>query len=479
MKSILTILFSGLSLLSYSQTAEQTKAIDNYIKKVIQINEIPGMAVGIVKDNKIIFQKYYGTETLESPKKVNPSSMFRVYSNTKLMSNIGLFQLIEQGKVSLEDKISKYIDDLPAEWQNIQVKNLLSHSSGLPDWINFNDITNDETNSKVIERLAKEKIEFEPGSNYRYNQTNYMLISMIIEKITGEAFEDYIVKNQFSDSGDQVVFSSNSIEKIPNRIIKYIYNNNTRQYEKSTFVEGRRAHSSNGLAITLPAFLQWSIHLTKNDFLKPATQELMWKPFEYKNKNILFTNGWDMSTFNNIKSYSYSGGNVSAYRVFPANNMAVVMMSSGYKEFPVYFTVINQIAGIMDKRLLNPYMLAEEYTKSQPLVHPNLKKETYGYRTEKDNVIFSYQFPEKQSVEFIKNVSVAGSFNDWNPDHQAYRMSLKKNNIFELVLPKSQFEKGKVHQFKFVMNKTGWLSVPYNAVNVEESRDNNLTLKID
>ncbi len=75
-RSVLVIAFSGLSFLGYSQTAEQTKAIDAYIKRVIQINEIPGMAVGIVKDNKITFQKYYGMETLESDKKsiLNPCS---------------------------------------------------------------------------------------------------------------------------------------------------------------------------------------------------------------------------------------------------------------------------------------------------------------------------------------------------------------------------------------------------------------------
>lgn len=76
-------------------------------------------------------------------------------------------------------------------------------------------------------------------------------------------------------------------------------------------------------------------------------------------------------------------------------------------------------------------------------------------------------------------MSVTGSFNNWNPDDQAYYMSLKKNNTFELVLPKSHFEKGKTYQFKFVMNEKGWLSVPYNAMNVDGTRDNNLTFKMD
>ncbi|REC49711.1 serine hydrolase [Chryseobacterium pennipullorum] len=478
-QSIFVALFLNIYQLGFSQNAEQTKAIDAYIKNVIQINEIPGMAVGIVKDNTIVFQKYYGRETLENDKKVDANTMFRIYSTTKLMSNVAIFKLIEEGKVSLEDKITRHLEHIPKQWQNVQVKNLLSHSSGLPDWVIFEDIPVNATNQQVIDRLSKEKMDFETGREYRYNQTNYLLIAMIIEKVTGQKLEDYILKNQFPDTQNQVVFSSNSIEKIPNRVVKYIYNKNIHKYDQSTFVEGRKAHVANGLAVTLPAFLQWSIHLSKNDFLKPATEKMMWTPFEYKNKGITFAHGWDINNFNHIKSFYFSGGNVSGYRIFPDSKMAIIVMYNGYKAFPVYYPMLNHIAGIMDKRLLDPYMLAEEYTLSEPIAHPNHTKETYGYRLENDHVIFSYQYPENQSTELIRNVSVAGSFNDWKPESKNYQMISKGKNTFELALPKSQFEKGKTYGFKFVMNDNGWLSVPYYAANVDGTQDNNITLKIN
>lgn len=228
-ESVFVALFLSIPFLGYSQTAEQSKAIDHYVKKVIQINEIPGMAVGIVKNNQVTFQQYYGRENLENDKKVSATSMFRVFSITKLIANIGLFKLIEEGKVSLDDKISKYVDNLPKGWQNIQVKNLLSHSSGLPDMFDITDFTEKATPNEVIDRLSKEKIEFEAGDHYRYNQTNYLLITMIIEKMTGKTFEEYILENQFPDSKNQVAFSSNSVEEIPNRVVRYIYNPEKKQ----------------------------------------------------------------------------------------------------------------------------------------------------------------------------------------------------------------------------------------------------------
>lgn len=154
--------------------------------------------------------------------------MFRVYSTSKLMTNVGIFQLIEQGKLSLEDNVSKYVENTPKNWQNVKVKNLLTHSSGVPDFVAFNDILPEYSSSQAIERLSKEKMDFTEGNEFRYNQTNYMLLSMIIEKITGQSFENFILNNQFSDVKNQVVYSSNALEKIPNRIIKYNYNSETK-----------------------------------------------------------------------------------------------------------------------------------------------------------------------------------------------------------------------------------------------------------
>ncbi|MDR2236976.1 MAG: serine hydrolase [Chryseobacterium sp.] len=357
---ILTALALSVSIATYSQKTDPSAAIDQYVKEVIKINQIPGLAVGVIKDNQIVFQRYYGTETLENDKKVDSNSMFRIYSTSKLMTNVGVFQLIEKGQLSLEDKISQYLDNLPKEWQDIKVKNLITHSSGLPNLIVFNDILPGDSNSKVIERLSREKMDFKTGNEYRYNQTNYFLLTLIIEKITGKPFESFILNNQFSDSKNQVVFSSNALEKIPHRVIKYNYNPEKKQYEKSTDIGGTRAHSANGIAITLPAFLKWSIHLSENDLLDQKTKEMMWQPFDFGNKKDVFAYGWDINKVNNIKSYSFSGGNVSAYRIYPQNNMAIIMMSNGYNQFPIYYRMVNHIAAMIDKNLTDTYSLAEE-----------------------------------------------------------------------------------------------------------------------
>lgn len=480
-QAFLIVLFLNLSFLGFCQKSEQTKSIDNYLTEVMKTYDIPGLAVGVVKNDKIIFQKYYGRENLESDKKVDSNSLFRVYSTTKLITNVAVFQLIEKGQLSLEDKISKYVDNLPKEWQDVKIKNLLSHSSGIPDF-ERNNLPTNLSNAEVFERLSKEKMEFETGNQYSYNQTNYLLLAMTIEKITGQKFENYVLKNQFSDAKNKIIFNSDSFEEIPNRIQFYRYNDSLKQYKKSTHVGGLRAHPANGLAISLPDFLQWSIHLDKNQFLKDETKKLMWKPFDYTNKQNVFAHGWEITKTGNIMSYGFSGGNVSAYSIFPENDLSIIFMSNGYKynTFPPLYIIVNHIAGLVDKQLANPYWSREESVASEIINKPDVKKEIYGYRIENDKVIFTYKIPKDLNAEAIDKMSVAGSFNDWNPGNTAYQMVLKDKNTFELVLPKSQFEKGKTYEFRFVMNKNGWFTTPYSALNTNgKPDDNNLTLKVD
>ncbi len=116
---------------------------------------------------------------------------------------------------------------------------------------------------------------------------------------------------------------------------------------------------------------------------------------------------------------------------------------------------------------------------AEDLRNKSSKKINYGYKLTDNKVIFTYQHNKKLDAKLIKNISVAGSFNNWNPENKSYQMLPKGDNTFELELPKSQFEKGKTYLFKFVINKVGWTMTPKDALNTDNTEDNNLTFKIE
>ncbi|MCX8532713.1 serine hydrolase [Chryseobacterium luquanense] len=426
MKNFLSAIFMLLSIVIFSQKKESLKIelkqkIDNYLQQTIKANEIPGLAVGVVKDGKIIFEAYYGKENVEGNNPINQNSLFRIYSTSKLISTVGVFQLIEKGQLSLDDKISKYLENLPEEWQEVKIKNLLSHSSGIPNIIRYKDIAVTATDQEKIERLSKEKMEFETGNQFSYNQTNYWLLTMIIEKITGETFEDYIFKNQFPNSKDKILFSSNSSENIPNRVVKNFYNTKTKRYEKTSENDGLRAHSGNGVNITLPTFLDWSKNLNNNILLNSETKKSMWELFEFKNKKDRFAYGWDITKVNNHDSYGFSGGNVSAYRSFPDHNLSVIVLSNGYRYAPIQDQIINHIAGLIDKNLIDDYLLSEESIISEFL------------KVENQNVEQNYQALKKTNPEwnFEKTLNSIGYIligNDrLNDATKVFELNVKEN----------------------------------------------------
>src|SRR6185369_15058004 len=105
--------------------------IDDYLRAQMVKNHIPGLAVAIVRQQKIIKLKGYGTANLEWNQPVTPDTLFQIASSTKPFTGTALMMLVEDGKISLDDKISKYLPGAPAAWQNITIRQLATHSSGL------------------------------------------------------------------------------------------------------------------------------------------------------------------------------------------------------------------------------------------------------------------------------------------------------------------------------------------------------------
>lgn len=365
MRAFLTVSLLFVLNLSFGQkNADKSteQKIDHYIKEVIAINEIPGVALAVIKDGKIVYEKYFGKASIEDDKAVDKNTAFKIFSTTKLITNVGIFRLIEQGKLSLEDPISKYLENTPKEWQDIKIKNLLSHSSGLPDVVRFQEIPITAPLDEKIALLSQKPMDFKTGNQYRYNQTNYLFLAKIIERITGLTFEEYILQNQFPSVKSGVYFSSNFGETVPNSASRYNYDDQTKKYVKSTSNFGSDAHSANGLNISLPNFIHWNKNLDKAVYLQKETKNDMWKPFSFANNTDRFAFGWEIVPVNNVLSYGFTGGNETAFRKFTDRDLTIIFLSNGHKYSGLYVQsqVINHVASIVDKTLTDEFLLAGE-----------------------------------------------------------------------------------------------------------------------
>ncbi|NIF06652.1 serine hydrolase [Chryseobacterium sp. Tr-659] len=336
------------------------KKIDHYLKETIEVNKIPGASVAVIKNGKVIYEQYFGKSSIKENTIVDRNSIFRLYSATKLITTVAVFQLIEKNKLSLEDKISNYLFDLPKEWQNVTIKNLVTHSSGLPDIVKFEDIPYSLEEHEKWTRLYKKPIEFEMGDHYSYNQTNYCLLTKIIEKITGSSYEENVLKNQFPNVKKGVVFSANASEFIPGRVVHHVFDFKKKKYERFNADHGKIHNSGSGLNMTLKEFIAWNERLDTNQLLNQETKNLMWKQFEFKNKKDKFLYGWSEYSTNNINSLGFTGGYMTAFRKFPSEDLTIIFLSNGYKYFHMEEKAVDHIAGIVDEKLIDKKLWAEE-----------------------------------------------------------------------------------------------------------------------
>ena len=351
--------------------------IDQYVEHIIKRHGIPGVALAVIKDGQILHQNKYGNANLEHGVPITDASIFRVYSLTKPFISIGLFQLIEQEKIDLEDNITQYVDNLPKTWINIKIKHLLTHSSGLPDMApipEFQDLTEEKAKQKVF----AQNLHFSPGERYEYNQTNFWLLHRIIEKLSNQKLPDFIINNQFSSSPDTVFFSSDSRDIVKNRVTPYFPFSKPNMIIDHSYLQGDYGYAMNGLNITMEEFIKWDARLRKGELLKEKTQEKMLETYSYKASDKLFAYGWDKQMVNGHRSYGFSGSLVTAYRIFPDDDLSIIFLSNGLSYFYNIDNIVNHIASIVDEGITdNNNLIYETLLQASMKEKLNSFKEVY------------------------------------------------------------------------------------------------------
>lgn len=167
----------------------------------------PGVAVAVVKDGKVVFQKGYGMANLEYDIPVTTKTVFQLASVSKQFTAFAIYLLEKQGKITLEDDIRKYIPEIPDPGKTIRIKHLLSHTSGVRDQAGLQalsgKLSEDVTTTPHILRLLsrQKELNFEPGTRFLYSNSGYTLLAEIVKRASGQSFAEYTKKNIFTPLG--------------------------------------------------------------------------------------------------------------------------------------------------------------------------------------------------------------------------------------------------------------------------------------
>src|SRR5262252_6854439 len=191
-----TALTSIALLLSLALCRGQVDQVDALIEKQMQTAHVPGISVGVVRNGHAILAKGYGFANLEHGVKATADTVYEILSVTKPFTAAAVCLLIEQGKLRLDDLITKYLPDSPAAWNQVTVRYLLTHTSGIEDFTDippfFEQLPMDATPEDLLRPAKQRPLQFKPGSQWRYSNSNYYLLGLIIEKVSGQTYEQFL-----------------------------------------------------------------------------------------------------------------------------------------------------------------------------------------------------------------------------------------------------------------------------------------------
>jgi len=161
--------------------------VDKLVREQMRSQHIPGVALLVNQDGRIILAKGYGLANVEHNVAVKPETVFQSGSVGKQFTATAVMMLVEEGKIGLDDKITKYLTNAPSTWASIKVRHLLTHTSGLGDYSSDFDLRRDYSEDELLAKVASTPLSFQPGEKWRYSNLGYLTLGVMIGKVTGKS----------------------------------------------------------------------------------------------------------------------------------------------------------------------------------------------------------------------------------------------------------------------------------------------------
>ena len=253
------------------------------IEKVMKREEDRGFSgvVLLARSGKVIFEHAYGFANTEQQLPNTLATKFRIGSITKTFTAIVIMQLEGQGKLALTDSVCKYIDECPSGWADIKLLHLLSHSAGIFDYTKVDDVAamlaGPQTHAQVLARFIHEPLGFAPGEKFAYSNSNFWLLGLVIEKVTGNAYESVLRERIFEPLGMRDTGISHEWARTPQAATGY-WVSREGKFGLAPLVDGSWSFADGGIYSTVGDLEKLSNALDREALLPRAALERMWAP---------------------------------------------------------------------------------------------------------------------------------------------------------------------------------------------------------
>jgi CubicO group peptidase (beta-lactamase class C family) len=314
---------------------------------------ITGGAVAVLRGEQLIFERTFGDADVALGVPVTTDTLFQLSSTTKVFTATLMTMLAEKGLVDFGSPVRRYLPELPKTWSDVLVADIMSHLSGLPEVLECDE--NEDRNVALscvfeLERPASRR------EGFSYNQTNYMLVMMIIEAVTGESFPNALSRRLLEPADMSLaVLNGDYRDVIPGRATSYYPSEDgrlvLRSYEFPWFLL-----SAAGLNASLADMIAFSKSMSSEKLLSAEWKSRMWNPPTLADgQKAGYALGWDLDELRDEKlSAGHEGGMLTTFRVYPDAGLSVVVLTNGMHGFLGLDELADVLAQSADAEILTP-----------------------------------------------------------------------------------------------------------------------------
>ncbi len=335
--------------------------VDAYIASQMQRHQIPALSLTVLRDGKALRTHAYGVINLEVNAPNGPGAAFMIGSMSKQFAAAATMALAAQKKIALDDPVSKYLTSLPSAWSTVTVRHLLTHTSGIPSYTevpgfetyNARDATHDE----VIATVRNLPMNFMPGARFHYNNTGYFLLGMLIEKVTGETYEQFLTEHIFAPAGMANTRMYHESAIVRDRVSGYVLSGGklvNPQFESVTW-----PYSGGAVLSTIEDLAKWDAAIYTDHVLPQSAFQEMWTPMRLNDGAITqYGFGWHLEQLRNhplVWHTGHIGGFSSFFGRVPDAHLSIILLTNQGELDPD--GIGQAVLGFYDASLTPPAML--------------------------------------------------------------------------------------------------------------------------
>jgi CubicO group peptidase (beta-lactamase class C family) len=310
--SVLRLLMVALVVVgeAFCQTSgSASDEVAQYVKTEMARQHIPGLALLVSRNGEIVRAQGFGFSNVELQVPVRPETLFQSGSVGKQFTATAIMMLVEEGKISLDDPITKYFPDAPANWKPVTVRNLLSHTGGFTDYPKDFDFRKDYTEDDLLKIVAGTPLAFLPGTKWSYSNLGYLTLGILIHRVTGKFYGDVLEERIFHPLGMQSTRIMSEADIIPNRAAGYRLVKG--QLKNQEWVSPTLNTTADGsLYFSIVDLAKWDAALYTEKLLKRSSLEQMWtvvKLNDGKPNSGNYGFGWEITSSHGHRLIDHDG----------------------------------------------------------------------------------------------------------------------------------------------------------------------------